>query len=186
MSKASQIIVLCEDKAQDIFVRRFLKKGWNVPRRSIRVVDYPGEKGSGKKHVEDRLPDEVSAFRSRASHASTVLLVVRDADEDSVQEVETRLDGLLDSTRRVNEKIVYLIPKWHIETWLAHLDGVRVNENEKDEYKKSHGEKAKTKECHPLIDSLAFDCKEKRPLASPPSSLVDACEEFERIRSVLQ
>jgi len=49
MSKASQIIVLCEDKAHEVFVKRFLKKGWGVKPRAIRKPPYSSGKGSGKK-----------------------------------------------------------------------------------------------------------------------------------------
>ena len=52
MSKASQIVVLCEDKAHEIFVKRFLTRGWGVKPRAIRVVVYPNGKGSGKQQKE--------------------------------------------------------------------------------------------------------------------------------------
>ena len=68
MSKASQIIVLCEDKAHEVFVKRFLKR-WGVKPRAIRVPPYPDGKGSGKKHVEDKISLEANALRRR--HASS-------------------------------------------------------------------------------------------------------------------
>ena len=42
--KPAQIIVLCEDKQQEVFVRRFLKPRTNHP---IRVVSAPAGEGSG-------------------------------------------------------------------------------------------------------------------------------------------
>ena len=61
MSKASQTIVLCEDKAHEMFVKRFLKI-WGVKPRAIRVPPYPHGKGSGKKHVEDKISLEANAI----------------------------------------------------------------------------------------------------------------------------
>jgi hypothetical protein len=106
MSKASQIIVLCEDKAHELFVRRFLKKGWGVKPRAIRVPPYPNGKGSGKKHVEDNISLEAEALRRR--QASTILLVVQDADEISVGQVKTNLDAKLQNPRDDKEPIAYI------------------------------------------------------------------------------
>ena len=83
------------------------------------------------------------------------------------------------------EPIAYIIPKWHIETWIAYLHGEDVNEAEKETYKKKYGKISERKDVHPLIDKLADNCKENIQLESLPDSLVAACEEFDRIRSTL-
>jgi hypothetical protein len=93
MSKASQLIILCEDRAHEIFVTRFLKKGWGVKPRTIRVIPYPGGKGSGKKFVLEKFSEEAKACRSR--HAATILLVIQDADEFSVEQVRAGLAAKL-------------------------------------------------------------------------------------------
>ncbi|WP_446008306.1 hypothetical protein [Candidatus Electrothrix sp.] len=62
MSKASQIIILCEDKAHEMFATRFLKKGWGVNPRAIRVVPYPSGKGSGENFVMKKLSKEAKAW----------------------------------------------------------------------------------------------------------------------------
>ncbi len=93
MGKASQIIVLCEDKAHEVFVKRFLKKGCGVKPRAIRVPPYPSEKGSGKNHVVDNISLEAEALRRR--HALTILMVIQDADELSVDQVKSNLDAKL-------------------------------------------------------------------------------------------
>ncbi|MBM9536675.1 hypothetical protein [Desulfobulbus alkaliphilus] len=183
MSKASQIIVLCEDKAHELFVRRFLKKGWGVKPRAIRVPPYPNGKGSGKKHVEDNISLEAEALRRQ--QASTILLVIQDADEISVGQVKTNLDAKLQNPRDDKEPIAYIIPKWHIQTWIAYLDGEKVDESDKDAYARKYRAISESKEAHPFIDKLADDCRGNRELESPPDSLVTACEEFERIRSAL-
>ncbi|HOZ48461.1 MAG TPA: hypothetical protein PLO37_22950 [Candidatus Hydrogenedentes bacterium] len=178
--------MLCEDRAHDVFVTRFLTRKWGIDRRDVRVVDYPRDEGSGRRHVEDKIEEEGRAFRSRNSHAATILLIVRDADENSVGDVRDRLDERLGLARGADESIVYIIPKWHIEAWIAYLSGDSVDEDEKSEYKKRYGNVAKSKDCHGLVDSLAVKCKEQASLDDPPPSLVEACQEFERIRGALR
>ena len=182
MSKASQVIILCEDKAHEVFAKHFLKK-WGVKPRAIRVPPYPNGKGSGKKYVEDNLSTEVEALRRR--RASTILLVIQDADELSIDQITSNLDAKLLSPRGDDEPIVYIIPKWHIQTWIAYLDEKHVNEADKDTYKSKYGKLSESKDAHPFIDKLADRCRKNTPLESPPDSLVAACKEFDRIRSLL-
>lgn len=183
MSKASQIIILCEDKAHEVFVRRLLKKGWGVKPHAIRVPPYPNGQGSGKKYVLDNISQEAEALRRR--HASTILLVIQDADELSVDQVKSNLNEKLQSPRNDNEPIAYIIPKWHIQTWIAYLDDKNVNEEDKNSYKNEYGTLSKSKHAHSFIDKLADSCRENIPLQSPPDSLTAACEEFDRIRNAL-
>ena len=182
MGKASKIIILCEDKAHEVFAKHFLKK-WGVKPRAIRVPPYPNGKGSGKKHVEDGIFFEAEALRK--GHASTILLVIQDADQLSVDRVKTNLDSRLLSPRDDHEPIAYIIPKWHIQTWIAYLDGKDVDESNKDTYKNMYGKLSESKEAHPFIDRLADSCKQNILLKSPPDSLIAACEEFNRIRGSL-
>ena len=192
MSKASRIIVLCEDDSHKMFIRRFLK-GWSVDFRNITVLPYPNGQGSGKQYVEDNIEKEVNNCRHR--QANTILIVVRDADENTVEEAKVIIDKKLSTPRTDNEKIIYVIPKWHIETWLAYLDGngeVEFDEIKVSDFKKRYGQIknkykyiAKTKASHPFIDGLSAKCKNKEELDSPPDSLQKACVEFDRIRDVL-
>lgn len=165
-----------------MFVRHFLKK-WGVKPRAIRVPPYPNGKGSGKKHVEDNISQEAEALRRR--HAATILLVIQDADELSVDQIKANLDAKLMTARDDDESIAYIIPKWHIETWLAYLDGKDVNEDDKETYKNMYGNLSESKDAHPFIGKLADSCKQNIQLVAPPASLVAACEEFNRIRGSL-
>jgi len=191
MSKASEIIVLCEDRLQDVFVRRFLKQGWGIKTRRIRMVPYPqtGSGGAGEKHVRDTYPNELRAYRDRAANARTILITVIDADARTVKEHQDELDmacGCVQppvGVRLPNEAIVHVIPKWHIETWLAYLADVSVSEDR--QYKADYGFKQCEKGCHVLIDRLAMACKNREQLANMPDSLNRTCMEFERIRDLL-
>lgn len=126
---------------------------------------------------------EAEALRRR--HASTILLVIQDADERSVDQVKSNLDAKLLPPRDNNEPIAYIIPKWHIQTWIAYLDGKNVDEADKITYKNMYGKISELKDAHPFIDRLADNCRENIQLESPPDSLFATCEEFNRIRSAL-
>ncbi len=189
-SKASQFIILCEDKLQDFAIRRFLKKGWDITARQIRNPGYPkdGGGGSGEKHVRDKYAEELKAFRNRNASASTVLIVVIDADAKSVavhnNELNTAAHKNGISIRSKDEAVIHIIPKWHIETWLAWLDGVKIDEN--TSYKPQYEYKNRESETHVFIDKLADNCKQNKQLENPPDSLKKACYEFNlRLRQLL-
>lgn len=191
MNKASQIIVLCEDRLHEVFARRFLKRGWGIDRYAVRVVAYPhgGLGGAAEKHVRDQYPNQVRAYRERASKAKTILIVVIDADAETVKVHHQELDRAcrqaepVVTPRQTGEAIIHVIPKWHLETWLAYLDGVDVSEDE--QYKSGYAFRGRESGCHHLADKLAAACKGSEELGSLPSSLVQACREFERIRGTL-
>ncbi len=199
MSKASEIIILCEDQAHEVFVRRFLKKTLGIKYgRMLRVVDYPGGQGSGKNRVLEKFVQEVKNQRQR--QAATILIVVHDVDEDAPDQARQRLDDLLKKEaefernkrlknklrpRTENESIVYILPKWSIETWLAYLDGKQVDENDKYTYSSEYKKKNRS-EKHELIDRLQEKCSNRLRLERPPPSLKAACREFERIRGKLK
>jgi hypothetical protein len=176
MSKASQIILLCEDKLQEVVVRRFLTKGWIVSPRTIRVIPYPKGKGSGEGHVRTRYPEELKAYRTRP--AKTILIVVIDADTETVRQHHLELGRVCESVppRQVDDAVLHVIPKRNIETWLAYLDGQSVVEDEN--YKAKYQFRGKESDCQRLVDQLSEKCKKNTPLVSPPPSLLVACEEF--------
>lgn len=184
MSKASKIVVLCEDRAHEVFACRFLKKGWGIRNRDITIPPYPAGKGSGKQFVEDRLASEVKALRQR--QATSILIVMRDADEDNANDVLRKLETSIHPERNANEPIVFAVPKWHIQTWIAYLEGQIVDESNRQTYKNAFGTISETKQAHEYVDKLADWCRKNQNLQSPPKSLMLACKEFERIRSRLR
>lgn len=183
-NRASQIIVLCEDKLHDVFVRRFLKK-WGVANRTVRVLDYPQGAGSGAAYVIANYPEQLKAVRSRS--AGTALIVVVDADNRTVKQ---RADDLKNSLKQASmpdvgndEPVCCVIPKRSIDTWLKWLQGDSVDEEMS--YKQQLGFRMKESEAHSLIDILAEKCRRREKLETPPDSLSKACGQFEKIRSVL-
>ncbi|MGK7943705.1 MAG: hypothetical protein AB4058_04475 [Microcystaceae cyanobacterium] len=78
-----QITILCEDKQHQVFARRFLKKyGFNE--RKIRLLPLPCGKNSGEQYVRHKYWEEVKLYRSRSYQQSIALVVLIDADKNSV------------------------------------------------------------------------------------------------------
>ncbi len=120
------MIILCEDLQQRTFLTRTLAKLGFEPKRFRRIA-LPAGKGSGEQYVREQFPVEVKAFRSRAARMQLGLVVMMDADAQSVQSHYLQLDAMLQSSllpiRAANERIAILIPKWNIETWIHFLFG---------------------------------------------------------------
>jgi len=186
MNRASRYVILHEDKLHLVFVRYFLKK-FGVSNHAIDSVRYTKGKGSGEQHVRNKYSNELVAYRRRASKATTVLIVVIDADAGTVEGHRRELDNAAHANgvnpRMPQENVVHIIPKWHIETWLAYLAGENVDENR--DYKRQYGYSGRESDCHALIDRLFEACKHYQTLTNIPPSLEDACQEFLRIRPLL-
>jgi hypothetical protein len=179
VSDAVHTIILCEDLQLECFVRRFLiKQGWSS--RQIRTIAIPPS-GAGINWLQEKLPNELRAYRSRNARAQTCLVVGCDADQHTV---ESRIQTLRNACvaaqvpfRTDVERIALAIPKRNIETWLAYLRGTSVDELQA--YPKYKYES----ECRDQVARLDGMCRsqnlEPKP---PPPSLVSACGEFNRIR----
>ena len=186
MSKASQFILLCEDKLQEVIARRFLLEH-GVPNRVIRVERCAddGSGGAGEKYVRDRYPNELEACRTR--HASTALIVMIDADTSTVADRNRQLDEACSNRdiqpRGMHEPIAYIIPRRNIETWLAHLNGVDVDE--RTNYKPEYSFRGAEADSRHLVKKFVEWCRQQEMPGDPPASLRTACEEFVRIRPML-
>jgi hypothetical protein len=77
--------------------------------------------------------------------------------------------------RSNDERVVFVVPKRNIETWLAYLRGQSVNEE--DTYPKHTCES----DCRQEVARLDELCREQRFPVAPPASLASSCDEFKRI-----
>jgi len=179
MSRGSvQTVILCEDTQTACFIRRFLiKQGWNG--RQIRIEKQPKGHGSGEQSVRKKFPAELKAYRNRNSRASTCLIVASDADRMTVDErIRTFRDACADAGvtfREDSERVLFIIPRRNIETWLAYLRGEKVNEV------KPYAKYRCESECRDQVARLDEICRENRLDPEPPPSLEHACNEFRRI-----
>ncbi len=126
------IVAIVEDQALARFVFKALK-AFGYDRHKIRIrPDYPRGEGSGKQYVELKYREEIRTFRQK-SRENRALLLGTDADEQSVEErvrvLNAQMSKANQEPRGFDERIVYWIPKWHVETWGLHLTGTVVQED---------------------------------------------------------
>jgi hypothetical protein len=127
----SQFIVLAEDEQQQSFVYRWLREQ-GVEARKIRKIPVPAGKGAGEQYVREKYAEQVKAHRSRKNHLSLRLVVLIDAD---LQTVELRRGQLEDQLKTAQlqpmdpgEGICLLVPRRNIETWIHHINGGAADE----------------------------------------------------------
>ncbi len=131
--KGMAIVVVVEDRQLGQFTRRTLQAlGYELSKVRFRS-DYPrGGKGSGKRYVEEQYPREVSTLRRKPGENRAVVIGT-DADQQTVKErsraLDNKLSDAIKSSRTSDERVVYWIPKWHVETWGLHLTGTEVQED---------------------------------------------------------
>ncbi|MEI8079071.1 MAG: hypothetical protein WCH61_05515 [bacterium] len=132
MSKPSSIILLCEDRMQASLVYAYLNKcDYKTDRCVIRKVASEKGKSEGGNvgWVLEEFKKELHACRQRHRVvAETLLIVVIDADDFSVDDRRTHLKDktLFDAT----DPLVLLIPRRHIETWIRAATNQPVGEIE--------------------------------------------------------
>jgi hypothetical protein len=81
----TEVVVLCEDHQQWVFIRRFLIRNGVNPRR-IRLRSYPGGRGAGEQFVREEYSKEVATYRSRSANLHIALIVMQDCDTKTEQE----------------------------------------------------------------------------------------------------
>lgn len=175
-----QIVVLCEDRQQEVFARYLLNElGFST--RNIRPLVCPKGNQSGEQFVRERYPVEVKAYRSKASYLSIGLVIVIDADTRTVQERLNQLDYALSADsqqiRQLDEAIAVFVPKRNIETWIHYLQGETVDEE--TEYSKLPRESA----CKPYVENLVNQFYRGQD-ENAPLSLQAAYRELQRILSL--
>ena len=166
--KPAQVIVLCEDKQQQVFVRRFMKSKTNHP---IRVISPPPGGGSGEQFIREQYPRQLRALR--AATVNAVLIVMIDGDADGMAGRLRRLDEscrLSRITPRTDaDRVVLLIPERNIETWLAYLNGNVVDAAT------NYPKLEKPGDCKEHVRALADMCAGRQLRQPAPQSLVAAC-----------
>ena len=181
MNRPAEIVLLCEDRQQETFVRRFLKPRYRAREllRRLRVEMAPAGRGAADQYVLERFPRELAAYRQQAGKRQTRLLVMIDGDSSGVERRTQRFDAACRQKkiepRKDSERIVVLVPTWNIETWVFWLEGHEV-----DEAKKDYPKLPKESDCQPGVTELVTMCQRGKLRHSAPPSLAAACSEFNR------
>jgi hypothetical protein len=179
MTEYTSIVVLCEDRQQEVFARHFLKAcGLVKNRRKIYYNPCPKGKQAGEQYVRQEYPKEVKTYRNISQRLSASLIILIDADTQEVAERLRQLESALVEAgippREPGEHIGIFIPKRNIETWIYYLEGDTVTEE------KIYDHLARESDCSSSVEALARKRREPLP-ENAPLSMQIACSELERI-----
>ena len=148
----------------------------------IRFSNYPCGKGCGEAFVKRELPKEIKILKA-TNYIRKVLVVCTDADRYTVEE---RLKILVQEIEkaeirwdRIQEPIVFWIPKRQVETWIRFLRNEPVDE----EMSFSHS--GKPVSCKEEARAFSEYCQDIKDLdCTDIKSLAMAKEEYLRICSL--
>lgn len=183
MSKhKAQVIVLCEDKQQEVCIRHFLIEiGFDRNRMFFKTS--PKGRQAGEQFVRESYPSEVRAYRSKKNHLSICLIAMIDADIKTVEQRLQQLDESLISKamqiRQADENIAIFVPKRNIETWIYYLKGKPVDEE--TAYPKLQYES----NCKSCVEELSKQCHNGCLKNNALPSLLKAVDEAQRIKIFL-
>ncbi|MFV1965299.1 MAG: hypothetical protein ACC628_07735 [Pirellulaceae bacterium] len=180
MSRNVNVVILCEDRQHEAFVRRFLKKaGFNI--RDLRVEISPKGRGSAEQFVRKKYAAELLYYRGRKHKVQQALVVMIDDDKRGITARIDQVEGGVveagQQRRQADERVAIFVSARNIETWLAYLDGQDVNET--DSYPRLN----RPRDCQRHVDNLYEMCQQGSLRQPSPPSLDTACEEY---RSRLQ
>ena len=177
-----QIVILCEDRQQEVFARYFLKKRGFTG--LFRANICPEGSQSGEQYVRTRYPVEVKAYRQKRKERRGLVVLI-DADTGTLAARLNWLASVLDEhkqeNRKPNEAIAIFVPKRNIETWIHYLQGETVNEEAV--YAKFKNNEAV---CKTAVEDLADRCYSQSLPENAPPSLQAACGELQRLLPLLQ
>jgi len=176
--RVSQIILLCEDDLQEQLVRFYLEQcRVSTRRQHLRILNASRlVHGGNVGWVRSTFPSELTACRKRHSaKASTLLIVVADADSFTVAERRGHFQA--ESPFGAHDPVVSVIPRRHIETWIWGACGKAVNETEN--YKHPTPTKSEVRRASFLVYALAHDANEPRDGCVP--SLLESIPDWQRI-----
>lgn len=176
VSRSVQIVLLCEDRQQESFARRFLEKaGW--PTRRLRVEIAPSGGGAAEQFVRERFPTELAAYRVNRHRVAQGLVVLVDGDRTGVagrlEELNCACEAQGIEPRQKDDRVAIVVPTWNVETWLAYLEGSDVDEQRSD-----YPRLSRARDCQAHVNVLYEMCQRgalRRPF---PPSLDAACEEY--------
>ena len=173
-----QVVVLCEDRAQYHFVRKYLRL-----RGITRIVQRtsPLGRGAGEQWVRRKYAEEIRAYRSKASYLGIALAVMIDADLHRVNDRKRQLNTspemaeCVQDPRTERERIAIFVPKRSVETWFAFLQGDPWDEQRSQRLRYHNANPSK------YAELLSDQCQNPESTPSMPPSLQDACEEWTRL-----
>ena len=133
----------------------------------------------GKAPLLQEFASQVRAIRQ--GHVEAHLLVMIDGDDwddaKILEELNKRLDveGLHDLDE--NDRVLVIVPRREMDTWVRHLQGTEVTEDKAGYRKLDDASEARS-----VASSLAKSCNVGAKLDSPLPSLTVTCEKWQAYR----
>lgn len=186
--RQTQLVIVCEDRTQEVFLRRSLiSMGYSAGARDKKVFFHiaPRGRGSGERFVLVRYAHELAEFRKRRGRNPQFhrLVAVIDADVGTVHEHEAELAAVAvlaeQLPRQPREGVVHLIPKRNIETWIHRLLGQPADED--TDYKLRYSKQPENAYCRPAAEALASLVKDVNRQPDIPSLVVAVQELRDRL-----
>lgn len=176
MSRSVRIVLLCEDRQHETFVKRFLgKHGWSL--RDFRVQKAPHGRGSAEQFVREQFPRELQAVRAKGQERVRLIVMI-DGDDQGVAGRRASLDDACErhgiAAPGDADNVFICVPTWSIETWFAFLDGQDV-----DETTRGYQRLALVRDCDAHAERLVEICRGQRESPPLPPSLEDACDRYQ-------
>lgn len=169
MSVPATVVILGEDNAHVRCAYRAIVDQFGIHGKKIRIENVCAGRGDAKQYVLSQLQREAVALRARPPSAR--LIVILDADTESVARRRQEVLDLVAKANLPEDRVAIVVPRRNIETW---REFARCNPvDEETDYK--HGP-AWTKECYRLVGQLLGE--EPIPKPNPPESLETAREEM--------
>ena len=163
-NRFAQVIILVEDKQQRTFVSRLLQV-IGYPVHELKILPIPAGEGSGEQYVREQYPIQVKELRPRAKYMDVALVATIDGDLSTVAVRQKQLADQLEASelepRGADEKIVHLIPRRNIETWIEYLLDTTTVVDEANSY---HKLKGRERDCQKAVEEMALLCGSTQPL----------------------
>jgi hypothetical protein len=179
MSRNVSAVILCEDKLQQTFIRKFLnQKGFE--NRKIILIDLPNGKGCGFKFVQDQFELELKQLNRRHSKTVLIAMIDQDGKQERFTELVRKRDKYKSDYPNLNiHRILIFAPNRSIETWIKSIqDRASVPEiNVLQHYLRGC-----EKDCLSAVKELAVWCNAQSLPDYLPISLYKACEEYQNIK----
>jgi acyl transferase domain-containing protein len=133
----SQTILLCEDSLHERLAKAYMKqRGLETQEPYVKaIVASQMQHGGNVDWVLHEFPKQVHACRQRNKKSKTLLIVLVDADQFTVNERRRQLNERLkqagyEELDASDPSITVLIPRRHVETWVRALLAESVTEEE--------------------------------------------------------
>ncbi len=178
MSRNVRIVLLCEDRQHETFIKRFLRRdGWNL--RDFRVALSPQGRGSAEQFVREQFPRELEAIRAKGDE-HVRLIVMIDGDDKGVNARRDSLNAACEAQAITapgeTDNVFICVPTWSIETWFAFLAGGEVEESFS-----GYPRLTRVRDCAVHVETLAEICSGQSQSPPLPPSLEDSCIQYNRL-----